>query len=266
MNVIHRRFSMIKGGRLAAAAFPAKVISLVVSDIPGDILSDIASGPTIPAADGDVDLDTMLDTYRIALPERMRDYIVNCSDTPSPADARFSANETHLVASARLSLEAAAAKARALGIDAVILSDEIEGEARDVGLVHAALALETSRRDRPFRKPVVLLSGGETTVTVSHPGKGGRNTEFLLSFATKIAGAPNIHAIAADTDGIDGAEDDAGAFSDGTTAGRLRQAGIDPREALSRNDAWTAFNALGDLFAPGPTGTNVNDFRAIAIE
>lgn len=265
MNIIRRRFSTIKGGRLAAAAYPAKIVSLVVSDIPGDILSDIASGPTIPAADGDVNIATMLGTYGITLPERVRNQIVTCSDTPAADDARFRDNEVHLIASARLSLEAAAAKAREFGIEAVILSDEIEGEARDVGLVHAALALETSRRSRPFAKPVVLLSGGETTVTVRHPGKGGRNTEFLLSLATKIAGAENIHAIAADTDGIDGTEDNAGAFADGTTVKRLRQADIDPREALSRNDAWTAFNALGDLFVPGPTGTNVNDFRAIAI-
>ena len=162
-------------------------------------------------------------------------------------------------------MEAAAEKARAFGHDAVILSDEVEGEARDAGLFHAALALETRRRGRPFRAPLVLLSGGETTVTVRHPGKGGRNTEFLLSFAAKIAGSHDIYALAADTDGIDGTEDNAGAFADGTTVSRLRQLGIDPREFLSRNDAWTAFNAVGDLFVPGPTGTNVNDFRAIAI-
>jgi len=265
MNVIRRRFSTIKGGRLAAAAFPAKVVSLVVSDIPGDILSDIASGPTVPAADADANVATMLDAYRIVLPRRMRDRILTCADTPTAKDARFKKNETHLVASARLSLEAAAERARTFGLDAVILSDEVEGEARDAGLFHAALALETSRRARPFNAPALMLSGGETTVTVRHPGKGGRNTEFLLSLATKIAGSHDIYALAADTDGIDGTEDNAGAFADGTTVSRLRQLGIDPREALSRNDAWSAFNALGDLFVPGPTGTNVNDFRAIAI-
>ncbi|MEI3853619.1 MULTISPECIES: glycerate kinase type-2 family protein [unclassified Ensifer] len=265
MNPIRRRFSIIKGGRLAAAAYPAKVVSLVVSDIPGDMLWDVASGPTIPAGEGDINLATTLEAYRIVLPERTRDHIINCAHTPSPDDARFRENETHLVASARLSLEAAAETAREHGVDAVILSDEVEGEARDAGLFHAALALEASRRDRPFRKPVVLLSGGETTVTVRSPGKGGRNTEFLLSLAIKIAGFDNIHAIAADTDGIDGTEDNAGAFADSTTVSRLRQAGIDPRDALTRNDTWTAFNALGDLFVPGPTGTNVNDFRAIVI-
>jgi len=155
--------------------------------------------------------------------------------------------------------------ARRAGVDAVILSDAIEGEARDVGLVHAAIAREVAGRDRPFTKPVVILSGGETTVTLRGKGRGGRNTEFLLSLASAIDGVAAIAALAADTDGIDGSEDNAGAFADGSTAGRLRTQGLDPLASLSSNDAWGAFNAIGDLFVTGPTGTNVNDFRAILV-
>jgi hydroxypyruvate reductase len=198
-------------------------------------------------------------------PAAIRDHIASDVSAPEPSDPCFMTTTTHLVASACLSLEAAARKAGEHGFEAVILSDAIEGEARDAGLFHAALAAEIQKRNRPFRKPVVLLSSGETTVTVRSRGKGGRNTEFLLSFATKIADVDNIFAISADTDGIDGTEDNAGAFADGTTVMRLRALGLDPDGLLSRNDAWTAFNALSDLFAPGPTGTNVNDFRAILV-
>jgi hydroxypyruvate reductase len=172
----------------------------------------------------------------------------------------------HVIASAALSLEAAARAAEAEGIPAVILSDAIEGEAKDVGRVHAAIAREVARKGRPFAKPVVILSGGETTVTLSGAGgRGGRNTEFLLSFALGIDGTTGIAALAADTDGIDGSEDNAGAFADGTTAARLRAAGHDPAALLAAHDAWGAFDAAGDLFVPGPTGTNVNDFRAILV-
>lgn len=172
----------------------------------------------------------------------------------------------HVVASAALSLEAAAAAAGARGVEAVILSDAIEGEARDVARVHAAIAREIAMRDRPFRRPVLLLSGGETTVTVrGEGGKGGRNSEFLLAFALAIDGVEGVHGSAADTDGIDGSEDNAGAFADFTTAARMRAAGIDPEAALAKHDAWTAFLAVGDLFVPGPTGTNVNDLRAVLV-
>lgn len=265
MNSVRRRFSQIKGGRLAAAAHPAKVVTMVVSDIPGDIVADVASGPTIPVADTAQQVLAAIDAYRIEIPKRILDYIAFGPETLPPDDRRFAGNRIHLIASANLSLEAAALKAEENGIRAVILSDAIEGEARDAGMFHAALASEVRRRGRPFTTPVVLLSGGETTVTVRHRGKGGRNTEFLLSLATKIDGLANVHAIAADTDGIDGTENNAGAFADGTTAVRLRTAGLDSQDLLSKNDAWSAFHTIGDLFVPGPTGTNVNDFRAIAI-
>ena len=183
-----------------------------------------------------------------------------------PDDACFARNEVHVVASARLSLEAAARTAEAEGIPAAILSDSIEGEARDVGLVHAAVAREVAARGRPFTPPVVLLSGGETTVTLrGDGGKGGRNTEFLLAFAHAIDGIDGIHALSADTDGIDGTEDNAGAFADGTVAAALRAGGEDAMTLLGRNAAWEAFDRVGALFVPGPTGTNVNDFRAILI-
>jgi glycerate 2-kinase len=187
------------------------------------------------------------------------------ASAPMPDGAVFANNEVHVIASAAVSLEAAADKSKELGIDAVILSDAIEGEAREVGGVHAALAREVSTRDRPFKKPVLILSGGETTVTLRAKGKGGRNSEFLLAFATGIDGFDNIHALAADTDGIDGSEDNAGAFCDGSTVSRMRGAGVDAKAMLQGNNAWTAFNAVGDLFVPGPTGTNVNDLRAILV-
>ncbi len=187
-------------------------------------------------------------------------------EPPLPSDTAFARNEVKLVASAAVSLEAAAAAAKEAGIEAVILSDAIEGEASEVGRVHAAIAAEVVRRDRPFQKPIVILSGGETTVTIKGKGKGGRNGEFLLSFACATDGLDGLHALAADTDGIDGSEDNAGAFADGTTVARLADKGKDAAEYLARNDSWTAFDALGDLFVPGPTGTNVNDFRAILIQ
>jgi glycerate 2-kinase len=183
-----------------------------------------------------------------------------------PDDPRFAGNEVHVIASAARSLEAAAAEAEKRGIKAVILSDSMEGEAREVAGVHAAMAREIATRGRPFEKPVLLLSGGETTVTIREKGgKGGRNSEFLLAFALGIEGVEGVHAFAADTDGIDGSENNAGAFADFTSAGRMRATGEDPKAALMRNDAWTAFSAVSDLFVPGPTGTNVNDLRAILI-
>lgn len=265
MNAIRKQVSGIKGGRLAAAAHPARVVSLVVSDVPGDNPAQVASGPTVPDWTTRADARAMVSAWRINMPERIAAWLAGDQGVaPDPAAALFARNETHVIASARLSLEAAAARSSALGIPAVILSDAIEGEARDVGRVHAAIAREVAGRSRPFHPPVVILSGGETTVTLRGNGKGGRNSEFLLAFALAAEGLP-LTALAADTDGIDGSEDNAGAFADGTTALRLRLAGLDGHEALARNDAWSAFNALGDLFVPGPTGTNVNDFRAILV-
>lgn len=265
MNAIRKQVSGIKGGRLAAAAHPARVVSLVVSDVPGDDPAQVASGPTVPDPGSRADARRLVDSWRIDLPPRLRDWLAgDAGAAPDPADPVFARNEVHVIASARLSLEAAAARAEAAGIPAVILSDAIEGEARDVGRVHAAIAREIALRDRPFARPVVLLSGGETTVTVRAKGRGGRNSEFLLALALAAEGLP-LAALAADTDGIDGSEDNAGAFADGDSAGRLRAAGLDPQALLSGNDAYSAFAALGDLFVPGPTGTNVNDFRAILI-
>ena len=267
MNAVRKHVSMIKGGRLAAAAYPAKVVSLIVSDIPGDDPALVASGPTLADASTREDALTLIERYSLDLPANVMAWIKSPnSAAPSPDDLRFARNEVRLIASASVSLEAAATEARAAGIEAIILSDAIEGEARDVGGVHAAIAREVAGRGRPFTKPVVVLSGGETTVTIRCAGKGGRNSEFLLALALGIDGAKGVSALAADTDGIDGSEDNAGAFADDTTIARLVAQRLDAAALLQKNDSWTAFNALGDLFKPGPTGTNVNDFRAILVQ
>ncbi|PBB17160.1 glycerate kinase [Mesorhizobium sp. WSM4313] len=266
MNTIRKHVSTIKGGRLAAAAHPARVVSLVVSDIPGDNPALVASGPTVPDTGSRADALASIAAYGMKLPASVMAHIQSpAADAPRPDDPRFGGNEVHLTASAGVSLEAAAAEAKRQGIEAVILSDAIEGEAREVGGVHAAIAREVATRNRPFAKPVLILSGGETTVTLRAKGKGGRNSEFLLAFAIGIDGVNGIHALAADTDGIDGSENNAGAFADGSTVARMRAAGVDAKAMLAGNNAWTAFNAVGDLFVPGPTGTNVNDLRAILI-
>ncbi|WP_026619529.1 glycerate 2-kinase [Ensifer sp. WSM1721] len=268
MNVVRKHVSRIKGGRLAQAASPARVVSLVVSDVPGDNPAFVASGPTVPDRSSLEEAREIVARYAMALPERVMAHLSSgAAHAPSPDDLAFTRNEVHVIASASVSLEASAARAREAGIEAMILSDAIEGEARDIGCMHAALAREVASRNRPFTKPVMLLSGGETTVTISgdNYGKGGRNSEFLLSFALDIDGIDGVDALAADTDGIDGSEDNAGAFADGASVARMRAAGVDPRAHLARHDAWSAFSASGDLFVPGPTGTNVNDFRAILI-
>ncbi|CAH2397457.1 glycerate kinase type-2 family protein [Mesorhizobium ventifaucium] len=266
MNTIRKHVSTIKGGRLAAAAHPAKLVSLVVSDIPGDNPALVASGPTVADSGNRQEALASIAAYGMKLPASVMAHINSpAADAPRVDDPRFSRNEVHLIASAGVSLEAAAAEARRQGIEAVILSDSIEGEAREVGGFHAAIAREVATRNRPFRKPVLVLSGGETTVTLRAKGKGGRNSEFLLAFAIGISGMEGVHALAADTDGIDGSEDNAGAFADGSTVSRMRAAGVDAKAMLAGNNAWTAFNAVGDLFVPGPTGTNVNDLRAILI-
>ena len=267
MNTVRKHLSVIKGGRLAAAAHPARVVTLVVSDIPGDNPAFVASGPTVADDATRKDALAIVETYRLKLPDAAMAHLRwAAADAPRPDDRRFAGNEVHVIGSAAKSLEAAAAEAERRGVKAVILSDSMEGEARDVGSVHAAMAREIATRDRPFAKPVLLLSGGETTVTIRDKGgRGGRNSEFLLALALGIDGAEGISAFAADTDGIDGSEDNAGAFADWRTAQRLREAGCDPRALLARHDSWGAFDALGDLFAPGPTGTNVNDLRAMLV-
>ncbi len=265
MNAIRAQVSGIKAGRLAQAAWPARVVSLIVSDVPGDDPAQVASGPTVPGAPDRAAARDLVRNWRIDLPPRVAEWIAgDVGVPPDPADPVFTGNTVQVIASAGLSLEAAAARAQAAGIPAVILSDAIEGEAREVARVHAAVAREVATRDRPFTRPVVILSGGETTVTLRGKGRGGRNSEFLLALALAADGIPFV-ALAADTDGIDGSEDNAGAFADGASMARLRAMGVDPLALLSANDAYTAFERLGDLFAPGPTGTNVNDFRAILI-
>ncbi len=266
MNLLRKHVSRIKGGRLAAAAHPARVVSLIVSDIPGDNPALVASGPTVPDGGTPEMARAMVAAHRLDLPEAVRRHLADPScAAPRPDDPVFARNEVRIVASAGRSLDAAADLARARGWNAVILSDSIEGESRDVAQMHAAIAREIAARGRPFAAPVILLSGGETTVTLRARGKGGRNAEFLLAFALAVQGLDGIHALAADTDGIDGTEDNAGGFADGATAARIRAAGADPRALLAGNDAWTALDRAGDLLVTGPTGTNVNDFRAILI-
>ncbi|ANL34001.1 glycerate kinase type-2 family protein [Rhizobium phaseoli] len=267
MNVVRKHLSTIKGGRLAAAT-KARVVSLIVSDIPGDNPAHVASGPTVPDSSTRHEALEIIRQYGLQLPQAALDHLNSPkADAPRPDDPVFSRHEHHIIASAGVSLEAAAAQAKEQGIEAAILSDAIEGESRDVALVHAAIAREVLGRDRPFSKPVVILSGGETTVTLrGKGGKGGRNGEFALAMALAIDGQQDIHVLAADTDGIDGSEDNAGAFADGGTVKRLRTAGLDARRLLDGNDSYSGFAAVGDLFETGPTGTNVNDFRAILID
>ena len=265
MNTVRRHISRIKGGKLADAAFPARVVTLVISDVPGDDPALVASGPTIRDASTPVDALRIIEQYRLGVPAQVIDHLKASADGWD-APARM-LSEHHVIASSRLSLDAAAAVARTAGCEAVILSDAIEGEASEIAKMHAALALEILTRNSPFSKPVILLSGGETTVTLpaNSAGRGGRNSEFLLSFALEIEGRTGIHALAADTDGRDGSEDNAGVFADGDSAASMRQSGCDPRSALNAHDAYGAFQLIDGLLVTGLTGTNVNDFRAIMI-
>lgn len=266
MNVIRNELSAIKGGRLAAMAAPARVATLVVSDIPGDDPALVASGPTVPLSSTRTEARHLVALYGLDLPPAVTELLASVRNpAPKPTDPDFTRNTVSVIASAGISLEAAAERGRTLGLNPAILSDAVEGEAREVAKVHAALAREVRRRNRPFERPALLLSGGETTVTIRGKGRGGRNAEFLLAFAIAIEGITGITALAADTDGIDGAGDNAGAVADGTTATRMREVGIDPLAALADNDAYNAFRQVGGLFTTGPTGTNVNDFRAILI-
>ncbi len=263
MNTIRKHISRIKGGRLALAAYPAKVVSLIVSDVPGDNPAFVASGPTVPDGTNLQDAVALIDRYGLSLPARVIAHLARPeAAAPNPDDARFQSNRHHIIASARLSLIAAARAAESAGVAATIVSDAIEGEARLVGQDHASLA-----RNYTGPRPAVILSGGETTVTLagSKPGQGGRNSEFLLGFALGIEGLAGITALAADTDGIDGSTDNAGAFADGNSIARMRTAGIDPAELLVNHDSYHAFAVTNDLFVTGPTGTNVNDFRAILL-
>ena len=267
MNCVRKHLSAIKGGRLAAACAPAKVVTLLISDVPGDAPEVIGSGPTVPDPGTCADALRILQRYGIAVPPAARAGLESGAfETPKPGDPRFAGHQVHIIATPQQSLEAAAALARSAGVDAHILSDEIEGESREVGKVHAALARAVARRGAPFARPCVILSGGETTVTVrSHGGRGGRAGEFLLGCAIALQGQARVWGLAADTDGIDGVEDNAGALITPDTLARAAALGIKPGESLDRNDAYGFFAALGDLVMPGPTFTNVNDFRALLV-
>ncbi len=268
MNGVRKHLSAVKGGRLAALAHPARVVTLVISDVPGDDPAIVASGPTVPDASTCADALAILDRYRIAVsPATRRRLESGALETPKPGDATFEGHVVHTIATPLESLQAAAARARELGITAHILSDTIEGESRDVGIVHAGIARAVARHGLPFAAPCVLLSGGETTVTVTGKGgRGGRAAEFALSLANALDGEPGIHALAADTDGIDGSEDNAGALIGPTTLARARALGLSAPGHLDAHDSYSYFQALGDLLITGPTHTNVNDFRAILID
>jgi glycerate 2-kinase len=267
INCVRKHLSALKGGRLALAAAPARVLTLAISDVPGDDLSAIASGPTVPDPTTCAEALEILDRYRIVLPPAAREALQSGrAETPKPDDARFARCTARVVATPQAALQAAAAVARAHGITPLILGDRIEGEAREVARALAGVALACSAHGQPLAPPCVLLSGGETTVTVKGNGRGGRNAEFLLALGLALDGQPGINAIACDTDGIDGVEDNAGALLTADTLVRARQAGIDPRARLEDNDAYGFFAALDDLVTTGPTRTNINDFRAILVD
>jgi glycerate 2-kinase len=267
MNCVRKHLSAIKGGRLAAAAHPAQVYSLIISDVPGDDLTAVASGPTVADPTTFAEARAIIAKYAIEVPQSVTRHLQTAQDeTPKPGDKRLASVQSRLIASPQKSLEAAAEVGRTAGIQPLILGDAIEGEARDVGTVMAGIALQARRFAQPIKPPCVFISGGETTVTVKGNGAGGRNVEFLMALALKLNGATGIHALAADTDGIDGARDVAGAFVSPDTLTRARQLGIDPWAALANNDGHGYFEKLGDQIITGPTLTNVNDFRAIMIE
>jgi len=242
------------------------VVTLLISDVPGDNPMDIASGPTVPDPTTCADALAIIRRYAIEVPDVVRDVLESGrGETLKPGDPRLAGIDTRMIAAPGMALEAAARVAREAGIPAAILGDAIEGEARDVGKVMAGIALEVARHDRPFVAPCVLLSGGETTVTVRGDGRGGRNVEFLLSLAVALDGHPGIHAMAGDTDGVDGVEEIAGAYLAPDSLARAWAQGIKPRDRLDHNDGHGFFEALGDSVVTGPTLTNVNDFRAILI-
>ncbi len=271
MNCVRKHLSRIKGGRLAAACAPAQVVTLTISDVPGDDPSVIASGPTVPDVTTCADAWAILQRYNIEVPAAIEAALkAGALETPKPSPA-WDKQPVHLIATPQQSLDAAAELARAAGLNAYVLSDELEGESREVGKVHAALARAAAHGKGPFQKPCVILSGGETTVTIrkqapgTPKGRGGRAGEFCLGLAVALQAQPNVWAIAADTDGIDGIEDNAGARVSPDTLARAEAAGVKAADCLDRNDAYGFFEAVGDLVVTGPTHTNVNDFRAMLV-
>jgi glycerate 2-kinase len=266
MNCVRKHLSAIKGGRLAAACHPAKVVTLTISDVPGDDPAVIASGPTVPDRTTFADALAILAKYRISEPISVVEHLRAArEETPKPGDPRLAGVQTHLIAAPQQSLEAAAAVARQAGVAPLILGDSLEGESREVALVHAGIARQVLRHGQPIAPPCVLLSGGETTVSVRGKGRGGRNVEFLLALAVALGGEPGIYTIAGDTDGVDGTEDNAGALVTPDTLLRAAARGLDAKSHLADNDGYSFFSGLGDLVVTGPTLTNVNDFRAILI-
>ena len=266
MNTVRKHLSAIKGGRLAKAAYPAQVVALMISDVPGDDPSIIASGPTVPDPSTNADALAIIAKYAIKVPDSVMACLRTNEETPKPGDPCFDRVENIMIATPQASLEAAAEVARQAGVTPVILGDSIEGEARDVALVHAGIARQCALRGQPQEPPCVLISGGETTITLKGKGKGGRNTEFLLALAIALQGMQGIYALAGDTDGVDGSEDNAGALIYPDTLARAETAGLNAKAMLADNDPYTFFKRLGDLLETGPTLTNVNDLRAILIE
>lgn len=266
INCLRRHLSAIKGGRLGAACHPAHVVTLLISDVPGDDPADIASGPTVADATSCADALAIASRYRIDLAPHVRAALASAdSESVKPGDPRLAGHEVHFIATPQIALEAAARVAADAGVDCHILGDRIEGEAREVGKVMAAMALQVASRGQPFAPPCVLLSGGETTVTVRGDGRGGRNVEFLLSAALALRGHAQVHGLAGDTDGVDGLEDIAGAYFSPTTLARAFAQAMRPQDYLDRNDGHGFFQALGDSVVTGPTFTNVNDFRALLV-
>jgi hydroxypyruvate reductase len=266
MNCVRKHLSAIKGGRLAVAADPARLVTLLISDVPGDDPSVIASGPTVPDPTTFADALSILRKYGIAEPQAVLAHLERgLEETPKPGDPRFARSETIMIATPQMSLEAAARVAKEAGVTPVILGDAIEGEAREVAKVMAGIARQVVRHGQPAPPPCVLLSGGETTVTVRGSGRGGRNVEFLLALAVELEALPGVFALAGDTDGIDGAEEAAGAIVTPDTLARAEASGIDAKARLAENDGHGFFDALHDRVITGPTLTNVNDFRAVLI-
>jgi glycerate 2-kinase len=267
MNCVRRHLSAIKGGRLGAACFPATVLTLLISDVPGDRPVDIASGPTVADTTSSADALAIVRRHGIQLPAAVLELLESGrSESIKPGDLKLARTSVRIIAAPQMALEAAAAVAHTAGVKTYILSDALEGEARDVGKVLAGIALQVAERNQPFAAPCIVLSGGETTVTVRGNGRGGRNVEFLLSLGIALEGNTRIHALAGDTDGVDGQEEIAGAYLGPDSLARAVSAGLKPKDMLASNDAHSFFSKLGDSVITGPTLTNVNDFRAILIE
>ena len=267
MNCVRRHLSAIKGGRLAAACHPAQVLTLLISDVPGDNPIDIASGPTVADPTTCADALAIINRYRIELPPAVRALLQSAEgESIKPGDGRLARAETRMITAPQMALEAAAQVARAAGLTPYIVGDSLEGEARDLGKALAGIARQVAVHGQPFQAPCVLLSGGESTVTLRGKGRGGRNVEFLLALGVALDGLASVYALAGDTDGVDGAEEIAGAMLTPDTLARAWAAGINPRASLDANDGHGFFQALGDSVITGPTLTNVNDFRAILIE